>query len=94
MPDTDRLGSCSYYVHTYLLKTAFLYELARVPADEEWERGNAVTRMLQIFELLKKNIKSGCLNSFFIKEYNLVVTENSKMEIKSRIWIIDAILFL
>ena len=92
VPDTDRLGSCSCYVHTYLLKTAFLYELARVPADEEWERGNVVTRLLQIFELLKKNIKSGCVNSFFFKEYNLVVTENTVTEIKGRIWIIDAIL--
>ena len=92
VPDTDGLGSCAYYVHTYLLKTAFLYELARVPADEEWERGNAVTRLLQIFELLKKNIKSGCVNSFFFKEYNLVVTENTVTEINARIWIIDAIL--
>ena len=92
VPDTDGLGSCAYYVHTYLLKTAFLYELARVPADEEWETGNAVTRLLQIFELLKKNIKSGCVNSFFFKEYNLVVTENTVTEINARIWIIDAIL--
>ena len=92
VPDSDRLGSCSCYEHTYLLKTAFLYELARVPADEEWERGNVVTRLLQIFELLKKNIKSGCVNSFFFKEYNLVVTENTVTEIKARIWIIDAIL--
>ena len=61
VPDIDGLGSCSYYLHTYLLKTAFLYELARVPADEEWERGNVVTRLLQICELLKKNIKSGCV---------------------------------
>ena len=49
--DTDRLGSCAYYVHNCLVKTAFLYELARVRADEG---GNAVTRLMQIFELLKK----------------------------------------
>ena len=69
----------------YSLSTLYL-----IPAPIS--RHNAVTTLLQIFELLKKNIKSGCVNSFFFKEYNLVVTENTVTEINGRIWIIDAIL--
>ena len=92
VPDTDGFGSCEYYIHTYLLKTAFLYELARFPEDESWEGDNTVIRLIQIFGFLKENIKSGRVQSFFIKEYNLVLAENSITEIEARVWIIDAIL--
>lgn len=92
MPDVDGLGSCEYYIHTYLLKTAFLFELARVPADELWEKGNVVVRLLNIFRHLKQNIESGDVPSFFINECNLLLGENSIAEKTARLCILDAIL--
>lgn len=92
VPDRDGLGSCEYYIHTYLLKTAFLYELSRVPDDESWEGCNAVVRLLYIFRLLKGNINAGRVPSFFIKGYDLLLDEDSITEREARIWILDAIL--
>lgn len=91
VPDADGLGSCEYYIHTYLLKTAFLYELAREQDDESWEGYNTIIRLLQMFGLLKENIQSGCMPSFFIKEYNLLFGENGITEREARVSIVDAI---
>lgn len=92
VPDMDGLGSCVYSIHTYLLKTAFLVELARVPQSESWEDRDLVVRLLDIFGHLKQNIESGDMPSFFIEEYNLLLGENSTAERTARIWILDAIL--
>lgn len=92
VPDVDGLGSCGYSIHTYLLKTAFLVELARVPQSESWQGRNLVVRLLNIFGHLKQNIESGDMPSFFIEEYNLLLGENSITERTARIWILDAIL--
>ena len=90
--DRDGLGSCEYYIHTYLLKTVFLDELARVPEDKSWEGTDVVNRLLHIFDHLKQNIESGDVPSFFINEYNLLFGENSITERAARVWILDAIL--
>lgn len=92
VPDVDGLGSCVYSIHTYLLKTGFLVELARVPQSESWEGRDLVVRLLDIFGHLKQNIESGDMPSFFIEEYNLLLGENSNAERTARIWILDAIL--
>lgn len=81
-----------YSIHTYLLKTGFLVELARVPQSESWEGRDLVVRLLDIFGHLKQNIESGDMPSFFIAEYNLLLGENSNAERTARIWILDAIL--
>lgn len=88
----DGLGSCEYYIHTYLLKTVFLYELTRVTEDELWKERNIVVRLLHIFRHLKQNIESGDMPSFFIKECNLLFGENSIAERTARVWILNAIL--
>ena len=92
MTDMDGLGSCEYYIHTYLLKTAFLFELARVPEDGSWAGRNVVDRLLDIFGFLMQNIESGHVPSFFIKEYNLLFGENNITEREARILILNAIL--
>lgn len=92
IPDVDGLGSCVYSIHTYLLKTAFLAELARVPQSESWEDRDLVVRLLDMFGYLKQNIESGDMPSFFVEEYNLLLGENSIAERTARIWILDAIL--
>ena len=92
VPDLDGLGSCVYSIHTYLLKTAILVELATVPQRESWEGRNLVVRLLHIFRHLKQNIESGDMPSFFIEGYNLLLGENSIAERTGRIWILDAIL--
>ena len=92
VPDMDGLGSCVYSIHTYLLKTAFLVEFARVPQSESWDGRDLVVRLLDMFGHLKQNIESGDMPSFFIEEYNLLLSENSVAERTARIWILDAIL--
>lgn len=90
--DVDGLGSCEYYIQTYLLKTAFLFELARVSEDDSWEGRNVVARLLHIFGRLKQSIESGDAPSFFVKEYNLLLGENSITEREARLRILDSIL--
>ena len=92
VPDVDGLGSCVYSIHTYLLKTAFLVELDRVPQSESWEDRHLVLRLLDMFGHLKQNIESGDMPSFFVEEYNLLLGENSIAERTARIWILDAII--
>ena len=92
LPDVDRLGSRGYSIHTYLLKTAFLVELASVPQSGSWEGENIVVRLLHIFGHLKQNVECGEMPSFFIEEYNLLLGENSIAERTARVCILDAIL--
>lgn len=92
VPDVDGLGSCVYCIHTYLLKTAFLVELARVLQSESWQGRNFVVRLLDIFGQMKQNIESGDMPSFFVEGYNLLLGENSIAERTARVWILDAIL--
>ena len=92
VPDVDGLGSCAYSINTYLLKTAFLVELARVPQSESWRGRNVVVRLLDVFGQLKQRIESGDMPSFFLEEYNLLLGENSIAERAARVWNLDAIL--
>lgn len=88
----EKYGSIEYYIHTYLLKTAFLHEVARVPKDSSWLENNFIQRLKEIFQLLKKSFKVGSLFSFFIENYDVLREDDTLAENAARVWIADAIL--
>lgn len=88
----EEYGSIENYIHTYLLKTAFLHEVARVPEDNLWLENDVIHRLKEIFQLLKKSFEAESFFSFFIENYDLLRDDDILAQKAARIWIADAIL--
>jgi len=65
-------------ITSYMLKNEFLHEVIRCPQAKQWINGSLNHRVLRILKRLHKHLLIGSIKSFYIKNYNVIDTDDYK----------------
>jgi hypothetical protein len=68
----QRTYSMEELITSYMLKNKFFYETQRYSQQEHWASENLLSRLLAILEDLREELINGCVQSFFIHNYNVI----------------------
>lgn len=63
-------------ITSYMFKNEFFYELIRYPNLGQWNNKSLINRLLGILKRLNKHLINGSIKSFFIKDYNVIDTDD------------------
>jgi ankyrin repeat protein len=63
-------------ITSYMFKNEFLHEIKRYPYSQQWKNGSLIHRVLTILKHLHQHLLIGSIKSFYIKNYNVIDTND------------------